>query len=168
VRGVELYAAVDVHYPDAGGALAALVATADRRFADITVERTVFLDQVAAYQPGAFFTRELPALKAVMAGQGPFALLIVDGYVHLDPAGKNGLGAHAHEEFGIPVIGVAKTFFHSATHAVEVRRGEAVKPLYVTSVGIPAGEAADLVRAMAGPFRMPDALRRVDALTRGR
>jgi len=168
VRRVELYAAVDVLYPDSGGALAALVAAADRRYQDIVVERTVVVDEVAPYRPGAFFTRELPALKAVLDGQGPFALLVVDGYVHLDAAGKPGLGAHAHDEFGIPVVGVAKTFFHGATHAIEVRRGEAVKPLYVTSVGLPAGEAAALVRAMAGPFRMPDALRRVDALTRGR
>jgi deoxyribonuclease V len=165
---VELYGAVDVYYPDAGGALAALVAAPDRRFSTLSVERTVTLTEVAPYQPGAFYTRELPALKAVLDGQGPFELLIIDGYVQLSVDGRPGLGAHAHEAFGIPVVGVAKTFFHSATHALEVRRGEAVKPLYVTSVGIPVDEAADLIRAMAGPFRMPDALRRVDALTRGR
>lgn len=164
----ELYAAVDVYYPDAGGALAALVAAGSPDYGPPWHEHTVVLDEVAPYQPGAFFTRELPALKAVLAGQGPFALLIVDGYVHLDAAGRKGLGAHAHEEFGIPVIGVAKTFFHSATHAIEVRRGSAIKPLYVTAVGTPVDAAVDLVRAMAGPYRMPDALRRVDALTKGR
>jgi len=33
---------------------------------------------------------------------------------------------------------------------------------------LPRTEAADLVRRMAGRFRLPDALRRVDALARGR
>jgi deoxyribonuclease V len=32
---------------------------------------------------------------------------------------------------------------------------------------MPAGRAAALVAAMAGPHRLPDALRRVDALARG-
>ena len=95
-------------------------------------------------------------------------LLVVDGYVHLDPQGRPGLGAYAHDAFGVPVIGVAKTAFHSATHAVEVRRGDAVRPLYVTAVGVDADGAAELVRRMAGRYRLPDALRRVDALSRGR
>jgi deoxyribonuclease V len=95
------------------------------------------------------------------------ALLVIDGYADLDPEGHPGLGAHAHEEFGVPVIGVAKTPFASATHAIPVLRGEATRPLYITSAGLPAPEAAALVRAVAGPYRLPDALRRVDALARG-
>ena len=95
-------------------------------------------------------------------------MLVIDGYVDLDPAGRPGLGAHVHEEFGIPVIGVAKTRFASATHAALVLRGDAVRPLYVTAAGLPAADAADLVRAMAGKFRLPDALRRADALARSR
>jgi hypothetical protein len=47
-----------------------------------------------------------------------------------------------------------------------VLRGTAARPLYVTAAGLPAAEAAGLVRAMAGKFRLPDALRRVDALAR--
>ena len=95
-------------------------------------------------------------------------MLVIDGYVDLDPAGRPGLGAHVHEEFGIPVIGLAKTRFASATHAALVLRGDAVRPLYVTAAGLPAAGAADLVRAMAGTFRLPDALRRADALARSR
>jgi deoxyribonuclease V len=48
-----------------------------------------------------------------------------------------------------------------------VVRGSAAKPLYVTSAGIAPSDAAHLIRAMAGPFRLPDALRRADALARG-
>ena len=51
-------------------------------------------------------------------------LLIVDGYADLDPSGRPGLGAWAYAEFGVPVIGVAKTAFRVATHAVPVARGK--------------------------------------------
>ncbi|MDG6109441.1 hypothetical protein Daura_04110 [Dactylosporangium aurantiacum] len=63
---------------------------------------------------------------------------------------------------------MAKTAFLSATHAVPVRRGGAARPLFVTAAGVPLADAAALVAAMAGEFRLPDALRRVDALARAR
>jgi hypothetical protein len=85
---------------------------------------------------------------------------VVDGYADLDPAGRPGLGAHAHAEFGIPVIGVAKSRFRTATHAVPVVRGSSARPLFVTASGIPTAEAADLVRRMGDRYRLPDALRR--------
>jgi deoxyribonuclease V len=62
---------------------------------------------------------------------------------------------------------VAKSFFRSATHAVPVLRGSSARPLYVTAAGLPLPEAVGLLRRMAGPFRLPEALRRVDALSRG-
>jgi deoxyribonuclease V len=158
-------AALDVHYPPAGGARAAVVLAADPLFAAVVDERTADVAQVAPYRPGAFFERELPPLRAVLAGLAP-DLLVVDGYVDLDPDGRPGLGAHVHREFGVPVIGVAKTAFRAATHAVPVLRGRAANPLLVTAAGLPAGEAADLVRQMTGSYRLPDALRRVDALAR--
>ncbi|BCB91347.1 endonuclease V [Phytohabitans suffuscus] len=160
------YAAVDVHYPPTGGARAAAVVAADERFASIVDERARWLPEVAAYEPGRFFTRELPAVRAVLAGLDTLDLVVVDGYVDLDPTGRPGLGAHLHEQTRIPVVGVAKTAFHSATHAVPVRRGAALRPLYVTAAGLPVDRAAALVTAMAGPHRMPDALRRVDTLAR--
>jgi len=163
-----MFAATDVHYPPSGGARAALVVAGDAAFSSITCEKTVFVEAVAAYQPGSFYERELPPLRAVLAEVDDIGLLVIDGYVDLDPAGRPGLGAHVHEDFGIPVIGVAKTRFASATHAVPVLRGTAARPLYVTAAGLPVAEAADLVRTMAGKFRLPDALRRVDALARNR
>lgn len=160
------YMAVDVHYPPSGGAIAALVIAADPEFATVIAERTARVPQVAPYRPGALFTRELPAIRAVLADAGHIDLLVVDGYVHLDPHGRPGLGAHAHAEFAVPVIGVAKTAFRGASHALQVRRGSANRPLYVTAVGIPVEQAAALVHRMAGPYRLPDALRRVDHLSR--
>jgi deoxyribonuclease V len=94
------------------------------------------------------------------------SLLVVDGYADLDPSGRPGLGAHAHAEFGIPVIGVAKSRFRTATHAVPVNRGSSVRPLFVTAAGMPAADAAGLVRRMTGRYRLPDALRRADHLAR--
>jgi deoxyribonuclease V len=161
-------AAFDVHYPVAGGAYAAVVVGADERFAAIVGEHVVFLPTVAAYRPGAFFVRELPAIGAALAVAGDLDLLVIDGYVDLDPHGRPGLGAHLHAATGLPVIGVAKTSFRTATHARPVLRGSSSKPLYVTVAGfhLDLDEAARMVRSMAGSFRLPDALRRVDALAR--
>jgi deoxyribonuclease V len=161
-----MFAAVDAHYPAGGGAYAALVVAADPAFRTLTDERVAHVAEVPEYRPGEFYLRELPALRAVLAGAGPFRVLVVDGYVDLDPAGRPGLGAHVAAALGGTVIGVAKTRFRAATHAAEVRRGSAVRPLYVTARGMPVAEAGRLVERMAGPHRIPEALRRVDALAR--
>jgi deoxyribonuclease V len=73
---------------------------------------------------------------------------------------------NAHAEFGIAVIGVAESRLRTATHAVPVVRGSSGRPLFVTAAGMPAADAADLVRRMAGRYRLPDALRRADTLAR--
>jgi deoxyribonuclease V len=159
-------AAVDVHYLDTGGARAAAVLAADAAFAHVLAERTVVIPWVAPYRPGEFYLRELPPLRAVLDDLSGLSLLVVDGYADLDPSGRPGLGAHAHAEFGIPVIGVAKSRFRTATHAIPVNRGTSVRPLFVTAAGMPAADAADLVRRMAGRYRLPDALRRADNLAR--
>ncbi len=159
-------AAVDVHYLGTGGARAAAVLAADAAFAQVLAEHTAVVPRVSPYRPGEFYLRELPPLHAVLDDLVGLGLLVVDGYADLDPAGRPGLGAHAHAEFGIPVIGVAKSRFRTATHAVPVVRGSSARPLFVTSCGMPAADAADLVRRMAGRYRLPDALRRADTLAR--
>ena len=72
-----------------------------------------------------------------------------------------------YREFGITVVGVAKTAFRTAEHALEVRRGASTRPLYVTAAGMPPEEAATLVQRLSGSHRIPDALRAVDRLSRG-
>jgi deoxyribonuclease V len=148
-----VFAAVDVCYLEAGRARAALVAARDQRFSSITWSRTVMTDGAASYLPGEFWQRELPPLQAVLEGVAGLALIIVDGYVDLD--------------LGVPVIGVAKTFFRGAVHAVQVRRGRSLRPLYVTAAGMSVPGAASLVAGLAGPYRIPDALRIADRLARG-
>jgi deoxyribonuclease V len=161
------YAAVDACYLPSGGARAAIVVAASPDFAALHAEWTAEVPVAAPYSPGHFFRRELPALRAVLADAGRLCLIVVDGYVDLDPGGRPGLGAHVHQEFAVPVIGVAKTSFRTATHAIPLTRAGSARPLFVTAAGLPLGEAALLVGQMAGRNRIPDALRRADALARG-
>jgi deoxyribonuclease V len=163
---MRVFAAVDVHYLAPGGARAAVVIADDPTFSAVVAENTATVPEVTAYRPGEFYLRELPPLRAVLRDVTGLGLLVVDGYADLDPSGRPGLGAHAYAEFGVPVIGVAKSAYLSATHAIPVLRGTSARPLLVTSAGLPRTDAADLVRHMAGRFRLPDALRRADTLAR--
>lgn len=123
----------------------------------------------APYEPGALYKRELPCIQAVLALGPRLELLVIDGYATLDPHGRPVLGAYAVELLNAPVIGIAKTPFRGATHAVEVIRGTATRPLYVTAAGgLTASKAAKIVAGMAGPHRLPTALTRADNLARGR
>ena len=160
-----MFAAADVYYPGSGGARAAAVVAADAASTPVLAEYTAPTPEVLPYQPGEFYLRELPPPRAMLHGI-PRLGLVVDGYADLDPGGRPGLGAHAHAELGIPVIGVAKSAFRTATHAIPVRRGTSARPVFVTAAGMRATDAADLVQNMAGRFRIPDALRRADTLAR--
>ncbi len=120
------------------------------------------------YEPGQFYRREMPHLLKVLAAvHEPLEAVIIDGYVWLGPD-KPGLGAHLYEALGrrLPVIGVAKTAFHSSRVAVPVLRGQSRRPLFVTAVGLDAHHAAECVRRMYGPSRLPTLLSRVDRLCR--
>lgn len=139
---------------------------ADAAFFRVLAERTAVAPEVNPYRPGEFYRRELPPLRAVLDGIGGLGLLVVDGYADLDPGGRPGLGAYAHAALGVPVIGVAKPAFATATHAIPVLRGTSTHPVFVTAVGMPRADAAELVRHMAGRFWVPDALRRADQLAR--
>jgi deoxyribonuclease V len=165
--GEPLFVAVDVHYLDDSAARAAVVAACDQRFSAIACTDTAVVPVSAEYRSGEFYRRELPPLQAVIPRSGALALIVVDGYVDLDAGGRPGLGAYVHAEFGVPVVGVAKTPFRTATHAVRVFRGRSARPLYVTAAGMTSDDAGRLVGEMAGSFRVPDALKRADRLARG-
>ncbi len=168
-------ACVDVGYRDGagGGVTAACVCFA--AWSDGTPVREFtrrYAEPAAAYVPGAFWKRELPYLLDMVgevesrAGATLHAI-IVDGYVWLE-AGKPGLGAHLYDALNarVPVVGIAKTAFHGATSAREVRRGASTKPLFVTAAGIDVAVVADNVCSMHGTFRIPTLLARVDRLSR--
>lgn len=165
-----MLACLDVDYrPD--HAIAAAVVFRDWPDATPAAEHTATIRDVAPYVPGQFYRRELPCLLAVLR-QIPHPLrgIVIDGYVHLDAAHRPGLGAHLHDALGGPaaspfIIGVAKTPFATAP-AEQALRGQSAAPLYVTAVGIDPRVAADHVRAMHGPHRVPTLLKRVDRLCR--
>ncbi len=126
----------------------------------------------AAYQPGAFYERELPYLLEVLARMPALDAVIVDAYVWLGPD-EPGLGKRLHDARGGVVIGVAKTRFagadagSGASGVALVRRGDSDRPLYVTAVGIDPAAAARHVAGMHGEHRIPTLLRRADGLARG-
>jgi deoxyribonuclease V len=123
------------------------------------------VDEVAPYQPGQFYLRELPCILAVL-GQVPEKVetVVVDGYVWLGSDRRPGLGAHLYEALGrtTPVVGVAKSAFPE-TPAIPILRGRSRRPLWVTSVGVECHDAASDIQQMHGPYRVPTLLRQVDA-----
>jgi deoxyribonuclease V len=60
------------------------------RYAAVVDQCTVRLADVEPYRPGESHRRELPTLRAVLADAGPLDLLIVDGFVDLDPDSRPG------------------------------------------------------------------------------
>jgi deoxyribonuclease V len=156
---------VDVDYRD-DGARAALVAFNDWRDEAIAGERVELIRDVAPYEPGQFYKRELPCLLRVLDGLDP-RVIIVDGYAWL-AADRPGLGVHLHRALGgrVPVIGVSKTEFAGADTAIPLFRRGSVRPLYVTAEGIDLREAFECVQAMHGSHRLPAMLSRVDRLCR--
>jgi deoxyribonuclease V len=163
-----MIAALDVQYDDpTHTALAAAVVFAHWDAAASTAEYTATCSNVAPYQPGEFFRRELPCLLQILKQiRRPLDIIVIDGYVTLGD--KPGLGHHLWEAVSraTPVIGVAKTRFHAA-EACEVVRGASRLPLFVTASGIEATVAAEHIRSMHGEFRIPTHLKRVDQLARG-
>jgi deoxyribonuclease V len=133
-------------------------------------ETTCEVSDVAPYEPGQFFRRELPCILAVLEKleQRP-AIIIIDGYVWLADEREPGLGGHLYAalEKRVAVIGVAKTRFQRAGAVLEITRGTSSTPLYITAAGMPLADAASHIQAMHGRFRIPTLLRRVDQLCRG-
>jgi deoxyinosine 3'endonuclease (endonuclease V) len=72
--GRRTFVAVDVHYLGSGGARAAAVVAADARFSKVVAERTEVVAEVPPYQPGEFYLRELPPMRAVPDGLSGLSL----------------------------------------------------------------------------------------------
>lgn len=159
--------ALDVSYDETNNrALAAAVVFRHWQDRVPLAEHTVSQEEIQPYVPGSFYRRELPCLLEVLRKvKGSIDLVLVDSYVMLGD--KPGLGAHLWEATSrrFPVVGVAKSPYREAP-AIEVLRGNSNKPLFVSAVGMDAMEAAEKVRTMHGPYRVPTLLRRADALTR--
>lgn len=162
--------AFDVHYRDD---FAKAVGFGFHKWSDEEEDAIfiAFTKTLADYEPGAFYKRELPCLITLLKqiDIAKVSCLIVDGYVVLDNEGNKGLGGYLYEylEEKIPVIGIAKKPYAMNTWYVrEVFRGKSQTPLYVTAQGMPLDLAAEYVRIMYGPYRIPSLLKRLDDETK--
>jgi deoxyribonuclease V len=119
----------------------------------------------AVYVPGKFYLRELPCLlRALEQVAVRFEVIVIDGYVHLKPPLRKGLGAHLAESLAYPaaVVGVAKSPLRVADKFLPVLRGSSRRPLYVSAMNLPTDRAAAFVKNMSGPFRMPTLIKIAD------
>ena len=162
--------AIDVHYRATEAKVVGLL------FKDWTDEKatevvTTFVAEVAEYEPGAFYKREMPCILALLAliDIKILSYIVVDGYVFLNDEGKAGLGYHLYEALDkqLPIIGTAKTsFFQNDKYVKPILRGESTNPLYITSVGVDLDLAGAFIKSMAGAFRLPTLLKEMDTLTK--
>ncbi len=158
---------MDVDYR-AAEAVGAGVLFADWSLGSVDAAIVRRIGDVQPYRPGRFFERELPCLLAVLDDiEARLEAIVIDGYAVLGD-GEPGLGAHLSDALDgrVPVIGVAKTRFRDTPPETEVMRGASRRPLYVTSIGMDAGDARRAVRLMHGSHRIPTMLAAVDRLAR--
>ena len=135
-------------------------------------QECVFKTQkVEPYKPGQFYKRELPCILGLIKKHklSP-SHMVIDGHVYLDGSSQWGLGAYLYDALdgACPVIGVAKNRFKNMPQAHALLRGQSQTPLWITAAGMSYVDAQDLIRAMAGPFRLPDMIKRADQLARGK
>lgn len=169
-----IYLILDVHYKEGQETDAVTATVAGIRFEGIKQSRilneyTVEVNDVAPYEPGQFYKREMPCLLALINQiDEPFDVIIIDGYVLLDSVGKAGLGKYLYDHLANtkPIIGIAKNHFYDITEDYAVWRGISKRPLYVTSIGINITTAKKMVSEMEGEHRIPKMVADVDKLGR--
>ncbi len=137
-----------------------------------TIDKIVVkeITDVAPYEPGSFYKRELPCILSLLEEiEQDIGVLVVDGYVTLGDDNKPGLGMHLFEHLSksIPVVGVAKKRFVDTPLECQIFRGQSQNPLYVTSAGVPLSEAKMYITNMHGKNRIPTLLKKVDQVCRG-
>ncbi len=130
-----------------------------------------YRDEIAEYVPGQFYRRELPCITSLLDAMTEVVVdsIVIDGFVYLDDHLKHGLGGHLYEylQRRIPVIGVAKTDYHTISRCkASILRGASRKPLFVTAAGISLEQAAENIKSMHGQYRIPTLLKELDRLTK--
>ncbi|MGP4733957.1 MULTISPECIES: endonuclease V [unclassified Psychrobacter] len=169
-----IYLILDVHYKEGQETDAVTATVAGIRFEGIKQSRilneyTVEVNDVAPYESGQFYKREMPCLLALINQiDEPFDAIIIDGYVFLDGVSKAGLGKYLYDNLvnKKPIIGIAKNNFYDITEDYAIWRGISKHPLYVTSIGINITTAKKMVSEMEGEHRMPKMVSDVDKLGR--
>jgi len=161
--------ATDIHYFE-NKANAAGLLFEDWTSEEVHQQRVVTLENVAPYESGQFYKRELPCILKLLEeiDLAQLEVIIVDGYVTLGAEQSDGLGMYLYRELEdeIPVIGVAKNEFEGTPEKSKIYRGDSKKPLFVTSVGIALEDAKKKVEQMHGSYRLTTLLKQVDQLCR--
>ena len=161
--------AIDCQYYD-DTAVAAGILFENWHDEEITAKQVNTIENIAPYEPGQFYKRELPCILSVLKSlETQPDIIIVDGYVTLSSEQKPGLGMHLYEalERKIPVIGVAKRSFVDTPEDAGILRGKSENPLYISSAGIDLEQAKAHIKQMHGKNRHPTLLKYVDQLARG-
>jgi len=169
VRNAPAILAVDAAYSEGRSAVAGVYFRDWASELDCGRQELVREGEPAAYEPGAFYKRELPLVMSLLdQALMPISAIVIDGYVWLSGDGEPGFGARLYEALGrrAPIIGVAKTKFHNDSWSQPVCRGQSETSLYVTSAGLDRTDAARCIASMVGPHRMPTLLKNADGLAR--
>ena len=169
-----IYLILDVYYQENQKTNDTIATVTGIRFegieqSNILSEHIVEISEVAPYESGQFYKREMPCLLALINQiKEPFDMIIIDGYVFLDGISKAGLGKHLYDNLANikPIIGIAKNHFYDITEEYAVWRGISKHPLYVTSIGTDVENAKEIVSKMDGDHRMPKMVTYVDQLGR--
>jgi len=161
--------AIDVHYKTAYAKAVGVLFNWEDELPQRIIIDTV--NDVADYEPGQFYKRELPCILQLLqqANLNTLEAIIVDGHVYIDNNKAYGLGGHLWEDLGqkIPVIGIAKKAFHNTEQvSTPVYRGQSQNPLYVSCIGISVQEALAKVQLLHGDYRMPTILKVLDQHTK--
>ncbi len=125
---------------------------------------TAVVENIDKYQPGQFYRRELRCIDEILRQTdiSQLEMIIIDGYADFG-TDELSLGAYVYRKYQLPVIGIAKNPFKKCLrNDTEVLRGDSRKPLFVTCQGMKNEKAKDIVRNMAGLYRLPELVRIAD------
>ncbi len=127
------------------------------------------LSNIADYEPGQFYKRELPCvLKLLNQIKEKIEVILIDGYCFLSLENKEGFGAHLYNALNkeVPVIGLAKNPFRGNDFSKSLFRGGSIKPVYITSIGMEPDEAYTKVLKLHGDYRIPTLVKKIDSIVR--
>ena len=166
-----MFLAFDTHYTEPDQAKTVCLAFQNWTDSQASAIFSQIRSNIAPYQPGAFYLRELPCILGLLQEIDiqDVKAIIVDGYVFLDDQKTLGLGGHLYQSLDgkIPIIGIAKSAFAKVqTQQRLVFRGQSKKPLYLSCLGLDLDQTAQAVQSMTGPHRLPDLLKTLDRLTK--
>lgn len=132
---------------------------------------TTYINQVEEYVSGEFYKRELPCIIDIInqININVIETIIIDGHIYINNKLDYGLGGKLYQALDskVPIIGIAKKPFAKNKETVQkIYRGESEKPLHVSSIGMPLGNAVEKVNTLKGDYRIPTILKQLDIITK--